>query len=98
LATAAVTRGAWLARRHLRQPWRALAWPMEGELIVDGRRTQSAALQCRGPLVFLHWRDEGGRCHRLAWWPDTLSRAGRRELRLAATNAPPAPAIASMAP
>ena len=98
LALAAVFRGTWLARSYIRLPVHHLAWPMEGELLVDGERVSDASLHWRGPLAFLAWSDAHGARRRLAWWPDTLPRAARRELRLAAGAAPNAPSIASMAP
>jgi toxin CptA len=55
-------------------------------------------LQWRGPLAFLRWRDSDGRMHRLAWWPDVLPVAARRELRLAALDGAGAVPAASMAP
>jgi toxin CptA len=98
LAFISIVHGGWLARAHARRPRHALVWPMEGDLMIDGLRTQAATLQRRGPLVFLRWLDGQGRSHRLAWWPDTLPRAQRRELRLAAASAPRPPVVASMAP
>ena len=98
LAGVSTVAGAWLARAQWRRRPHALVWPLDGELMVDGRHVRSATLHWRGPLAFLRWLDGEGRCQRLAWWPDTLSRAGRRELRLAAASAPQAPALASMAP
>jgi toxin CptA len=40
-------------------------------------------VQWRGTLAFLQARDATGRVHRLAWWPDTLTPADRRAMRLA---------------
>ena len=71
---------------------------MEGDLLVDGHRVDAVDLHWRGPLAFLGWTDGQGDRQRLAWWPDTLSRTTRRELRLAANSMPNAPSIASMAP
>jgi toxin CptA len=98
LALVSMLRGAWLARAYGRRPRHTLAWPTEGELLVDDRRVEAVHLNWRGPLAFLAWADEQGHRQRLAWWPDTLSRAARRELRLAAAAAPNAAPIASMAP
>ena len=55
---------------------------------LDGRPLVLAEVPWRGPLAFLHWRDAAGQGGRLAWWPDTLPPAERRELRLAAGMAP----------
>jgi toxin CptA len=98
VALIAMWHGAWLARAYTRLPRRSLAWPMEGDLLVDGHRVEAVHLHWRGPLAFLGWTDVQGDRQRLAWWPDTLSRTTRRELRLAANSAPNAPSIASMAP
>jgi toxin CptA len=90
--------GAWLARRESRRPPVALAWRADGLLLVGGARAESAELQWRGPLAFLAWCDGNGRRHRLAWWPDTLSAATRRELRLAAMAAEAAHSRDGVAP
>jgi hypothetical protein len=39
-------------------------------------------LSIRGPLASLQGRDDTGRKQLHLWWPDTLSSAGRRQLRL----------------
>lgn len=52
----------------------------------------------RGPLSFARWRDAERRAHRLAWWPDTLDAASRRELRLALPAQTPARRRRSVAP
>jgi toxin CptA len=98
VAVGSIVEGAVLARSHARHRPHSLVWPMEDELMVDGLHAQAAVLHWRGPMAFLRWQDQQGRCHRLAWWPDTLSRPQRRELRLAAASAPQASAVASMAP
>jgi len=98
VAVGSIIEGAVLARSHARRRPHALVWPMEGEVMVDGRHTQAAVLHWRGPMAFLRWQDDQGHGHRLAWWPDTLSRPQRRELRLAAASAPQASVLASMAP
>jgi toxin CptA len=98
LAVGAVSRAAWLAQRESRRSRCELVWPMDAEPMIDGQVLQQAQLQWRGPLAFLHWRDDEGRQHRLAWWPDTLSQRARRELRLAAASCASTPPRASMAP
>ena len=98
VAFAALVDGAWLARRHRRAPSRQLCWVAGRPPELDGRPLSAAALHWRGPFAFLCWRDAGGRARRLAWWPDTLPRAARRELKLVAQAAVDTPATPSMAP
>ncbi len=77
--------GAWLIRREARKPNLSFVWPGgEGVVTLEGEAIHEVALQWRGPLAFIRWRDEAGRIRRASWWPDTLSPAARRELRLAA--------------
>ena len=83
MAAASPAWGAWLARREWRRSPRSLAWRTDGTMFVDGERVDAAELHWRGPLAFLSWR-AGNRIRRLVWWPDTLTAAQRRELRLAA--------------
>lgn len=99
LAAAASAYGAWLARREWRRPrcefvFRGNAAPV----LVDGEAVTDFGLQWRGPLAFVRWRDAGGRLRCLAWWPDTLPAARRRELRLAAPDGEAAPRAPSVAP
>lgn len=98
LALAAVADGTWLAARHWRAPVRQLCWIAGRSPELDGAELAAATLQWRGPLAFLRWRDADGRTQRLAWWPDTLPRHARRELKLVALAAVDMPATASMAP
>ena len=98
LAFAAVVDGAGLARRHRRAPVRALCWTAGRPPEIDGKALDAAVLHWRGPLAFLRWRDAGGRARRLAWWPDTLPRAARRELKLVAQATVDTPAAPSVAP
>jgi len=94
----AIAHGEWLARRYRTLPVRRLWW-LAGRLPeLDGVPLQKAALHWRGPFAFLAWRDADGRTQRMAWWPDTLPRTARRELRLVAAVAPHAPSTPSMAP
>ena len=77
LAVVASGWGAAAAWREARKAPRELLWPAAGgSPQLDGRPLAGAALEWRGPLAFLRWR--GGR---LSWWPDTLPRHKRRELR-----------------
>ncbi|MGN6513577.1 MAG: hypothetical protein ACTHKZ_08425 [Lysobacteraceae bacterium] len=98
LAAFAAARGAWLAHRHRRQPARVLCWVAGRPPELDGAPLSAAVLHWRGPLAFLRWRDASGRMRRLAWWPDTLPQAARRELKLVAQAAVDTPATPSMAP
>ena len=99
LAFAAVGLGGWLARREHRRPSRQLLWPVgDAPVTLDGECLHHARLQWRGPLAFLDWRTRDGHRGHLDWWPDTLSAAQRRELRLAAQRRPAAQPAASMAP
>ncbi|MFL6593328.1 MAG: hypothetical protein ACJ8GK_11565 [Luteimonas sp.] len=75
-----------------------LVWPIGGAPILDDMTLYEPHLHWRGPMAFLRWRGADGGRHRLAWWPDTLPPAGRRELRLAAAEAVAASQAASMAP
>ena len=97
-ALAAAGWGAWLARREWHRTPLEICWRADGALLVGGERMDAAELHWRGPLAFLAWRDRDRRCHRLAWWPDMLSAAGRRELRLAAMAAEAAHSRRRMAP
>jgi toxin CptA len=49
---------------------------------LDGQAIADLALAWRGPLAFVGFR-QGRRRRTLVFWPDTLSAAQRRELRLA---------------
>lgn len=98
LAAVAAVHGLLLARREWRRSPRSLVFPGDGRLLVDGAEAASAVLQWRGPLAFLSWRDAAGRRHRMGWWPDTLPRHRRRELRLAASALDAARARPSVAP
>jgi len=98
LALIAAFEGMRLSRASLRSRSRTLVWPMGGAPVLDGMTLDEPHLHWRGPMAFLRWRDEAGRLHRLAWWPDTLPSAARRELRMAAAEAADASPAASMAP
>lgn len=90
--------GVVIARREARRPPRTLHFPGNGRVEVDGQGVEDFELEWRGPLAFARWRDAQGRVQRLAWWPDTLPPAARRELRLAAPATHTARRAPSMAP
>lgn len=98
IALAAAACGAWLGIRHRRQPARDFCWASGRPPELDGKSLDAAMLHWRGPLAFLRWRDGDGRTRRLAWWPDTLPRAARRELKLVAQAMVDTPTLPSMAP
>lgn len=99
LALLAAGEGVRLARGELRRPERRLViGPDAGAASLDGRAVTGLAVEWRGPLAFLRFRDEAGRSRRLAWWPDTLPATARRELRLAVPVQAAAQPPASMAP
>jgi toxin CptA len=98
MAVLAMAYGECLARRHRNLPSRRLWWVGGRAPELDGTALQHAKLDWRGPLAFLRWRDAEGHVRRLAWWPDTLPRAARRELRLVAEVAPHTPSTPPMAP
>ena len=86
VAIVALGYGGWRARREGRKARLAFWFPGNDRTpTVDGEPMMEARLQWRGPLAFLRWRGrDDGRCRHAAWWPDSLSAAQRRELRLAA--------------
>lgn len=66
-------------RRHPRRLW--LQAPPR-PLLLDGHELEAPTLHVRGPWLQLRWQGPGGGGH-LLFWPDTLDRRQRRELRLA---------------
>lgn len=81
IALAAVVLAIVQARRGQRRRLRRLVVGRVATL--DGYRLDTCDVAWRGPLAFLRARESSGRVHRLAWWPDTLTRRRRRALRLA---------------
>lgn len=99
LAMAAMAYGLHAARCEHRRPPRTLV--IAGNPVVcrvDGRIVDSPAVQWRGTIAFVGWLEPTGARDRLVWWPDTLPRHARRELRLAAAMLEPTPRSKSMAP
>lgn len=89
----AIAEGARLARRHLAMPTLEVEWSGPGRCAVLNFPDRAQVLDrvrvdFRGPLARLSGRDRSGRWQRWQWWPDTLPRAARRSLRLAALRAP----------
>ena len=99
LAAITLGYGAWLAYRESRSPSHEVVIRDAGAQVeIDGERVDDFRVEWRGVLAFARWRGDKGRVHRLAWWPDTLPSAARRELRLAAPVETSPRAPASMAP
>jgi len=97
LALAALGWGIASVRRQARRPVRRLVLAADGGEL-DGHALRGWSVAWRGPLAFVRAVDGQGRCHRLAWWPDTLPPAARRELRLAALARPASREAAAVAP
>ena len=72
-----------LAVRELRRGAHEVVIDASGGATVDGEAVEAFRIDWRGTLGFVSWRDVDGRTHRRSLWPDTLSPALRRELRLA---------------
>ena len=72
-----------LAVRELSRSTQAVVIDASGAATVDGQSVEALRIDWRGTLGFVSWRDAAGRIHRRSLWPDTLSPALRRELRLA---------------
>ena len=99
LACAAIVYGEWLARHESRRGVSEIVIPAnEAPATIDGLPMQNLHVQWRGPLAFLHWRDGEGQRRYLQGWPDNLSAAERRELRLAMAARAPTHSPRSMAP
>lgn len=98
LAICAAACGAYLAMREARQP----VWPVvidgEGATTIGGEPVDALRVDWRGPLAFVAWRDAKGRFVRRSLWPDTLTAAQRRELRLAVRTGSDGQVPPSMSP
>jgi len=98
LALLALAYGVRLARDEWRRPWCRVVIADRGAVVrIDGIKVERFVVQWRGPLAFARWSDGQGRTCRLVWWPDTLRRELRRELRLAAAAPATARPAQSMA-
>ena len=91
IAVVASTAGWRSMGRELRRPTCEIWMAGDGQVTVDGEAVHAFAIDWRGPIAFLSWRDAEGRMQRRSFWPDTLPPPRRRELRLAARDrmAPP---------
>lgn len=83
VAVLAVCFAVGLSVRELRRTAQAVVIDASGAATVDGQTVEALRIDWRGTLGFVSWRDAAGRIHRRSLWPDTLSPALRRELRLA---------------
>ncbi len=72
-----------LALRELRRIPQNVVIDASGNVTIEGEAVEAFRVDWRGPLGFVSWKDAAGRTHRCGLWPDTLSPALRRELRLA---------------
>ena len=93
----------------LRMAWRESAQPIlevvvdadayaEGKATIGGTPVDAFRVDWRGPLAFITWRHADGQRYRRSLWPDTLSSATRRELRLAVRAGGDGQARSSVAP
>ena len=98
LAVLALAHGLLQCRREWRRPGRLATFDGGRCVLLDGVALADARVHWRGPIAVLAWRDGEGRRRHLAWWPDTLPAARRRELRLAAPGAHHPREAASVAP
>ena len=99
LALVTLAWGAWQAWRQAHLPPQSFVFTgNELAATCEGQPIHDLQLQWRGPLAFLAWRDREGRRQRLAWWPDTLQPAKRRELRLAVGTGNAVPRHPAVAP
>ena len=99
LAVLAFAHGLHQAWTEFRRPCSRFVFAgQDAPVEVDGRTVRDASVTWRGALAFVRWRSHDGRQRYLAWWPDTLPVAQRRELRLAAPVRRAARRAASVAP
>lgn len=83
LAVCVLGWGLLQARAEARKPRRNILIPSPpSPPCIHAEPVEQIELIERGPLLVLRWRLDKGR-QQLLFWPDTLPRAQRRELRLA---------------
>lgn len=101
VATAATPAcAAWgfvLARREHRRPSRHVVLTATGDARIDDVRVDDLRIDWQGPIAMLSWT-VGDRRQRVVAWPDVLSAAQRRELRLWTLTRPSRAATAAVAP
>lgn len=98
LAVLAVFVALGCALRELRRSAHTVVVDAAGTVTVDAQAVEGFKVVWRGTLGFVSWRDAAGRSHRRSLWPDTLTPALRRELRLAVRDGGDGQAPPSMAP
>ena len=75
--------GVRMTRRYARAPLMPLVIPAGLQPACrDARPIAGLQVHWRGPLAFLHWREDG-QSHRIVFFPDTLQASARRALKLA---------------
>ena len=75
--------GVRMTRRYARAPLMPLVIPAGLQPACrDTRPIAGLQVHWRGPLAFLHWRQDG-QSHRIVFFPDTLQAPARRALKLA---------------
>jgi toxin CptA len=98
LAVFGIASGLRLAWREYTLPVLGVVLSADGAAAVDGVPVEGFRVDWRGMLAFVDWRDADGRLRRRSLWPDTLSSAMRRELRLAVRKRGDGQTPPSMAP
>jgi toxin CptA len=98
LAIFSIASGFCMAWRESTLPMLGVVVDADGRATIEGAAVETFRVDWRGPLAFVVWRDAGGRVRRRSVWPDTLSPAQRRELRLAARAVGDGQPPPSMAP
>ena len=87
LAVGACVMALFTAYREHRRPPRVFLLRSDASATLDDMPIPNPHVHWRGTLAFLRARDNEGRVHRLAFWPDTLGAHERRALRLSRPSA-----------